>query len=102
MNRQKLDDATIRRVNNMLTSRLLTVNRGQGTLKVAAEHGCPQGGVLSPLLWRLVVNDLIERLNGDEIYEVCSENNGNLLISRVWRVLLSNFFYYVGVHAPEV
>ena len=35
-------------------------------------------------------------------YEVCSENNGNFLISRVWRVLLSTFFYYVGIHAPEV
>ena len=36
-------------------------------------------------------------------YEVCSENNGNFLISRVWRVLLSKyFFYYVGIHAPEV
>ena len=37
------------------------------------------------------------------VYEVCSENNGNFLISRVWIVLLSNFFfYYVGIHAPEV
>ena len=36
------------------------------------------------------------------IYEVCSENNGNFLISRVWRVLLSIFFFfYVGIHAPE-
>ena len=36
-------------------------------------------------------------------YEVCSENNGDFLISRVWRVLLSKFFvYYVGIHAPEV
>jgi hypothetical protein len=35
---------------------------------VAVSRGCPQGGVLSPLLWRLVVDDLITRLNGGGIH----------------------------------
>ena len=35
------------------------------------------------------------RLESSEMYEVCSENNGNFLISRVWRVLLSNFFLFL-------
>ena len=34
--------------------------------------------------------------------EVCTENNGNFFISWVWRVLLSIFFYFVGIHTPEV
>jgi len=31
-------------------------------------RGCPQGGVLSPLLWCLVVDELLARLNGGGVY----------------------------------
>jgi len=34
--------------------------------RVVVSRGCPQGGVLSPLLWCLV-DDLIARLNGGGI-----------------------------------
>jgi hypothetical protein len=37
-------------------------------VRVAVARGCPQGGVLSPLLWCLVVNDLIARLNMGGVY----------------------------------
>jgi hypothetical protein len=37
-------------------------------LRFAIARGCPQGGVLSPLLWCLVVNDLITRLSGSGIF----------------------------------
>ena len=67
MIRHGVGDTTIRWVKNMLTSRLLTVDRGEGTPKVAVECGCPQGGVLSPLLRCPVVNNFIERLNGKGI-----------------------------------
>ncbi len=30
---------------------------------ISVDRGCPQGGVLSPLLWSLVVDSLIRRLN---------------------------------------
>jgi hypothetical protein len=33
------------------------------TLKASAARGCPQGWVLSPLLWSLVVDDLLWELN---------------------------------------
>jgi len=38
------------------------------SLRFAISRGCPQGGVLSPLLWCLVVNDLITRLSGSGIF----------------------------------
>ena len=38
------------------------------SLRFTISRGCPQGGVLSPLLWRLVVNDLITRLSGSGIF----------------------------------
>ena len=50
----------------------------------------------------LYISHHLEEIDLEYIYEVCSENNENFLISRVWRVLLSIFFYYVGIHAPEV
>jgi len=31
-------------------------------------RGCPQGGVLSPLLWCLVVSELLARLNEGGVY----------------------------------
>jgi hypothetical protein len=36
--------------------------------RVAVARGCSQGGVLSPLLWCLVDDDLIARLNEGRIY----------------------------------
>jgi hypothetical protein len=37
-------------------------------VRVAVARGCPQGGVLSPLLWCLVIDDLIVRLNTGGVY----------------------------------
>jgi len=37
---------------SMLTGRILTVNQGNLTLRGYPTKGCPQGGVLSPLLCR--------------------------------------------------
>jgi len=38
------------------------------SLRFMISRGCPQGGVLSPLLWCLVVNDLLTRLSGGGVF----------------------------------
>jgi len=38
------------------------------SLRFAISRGCPQGGVLLPLLWCLVVNNLLTRLSGGGIF----------------------------------
>jgi len=38
------------------------IQRGTASMVKGAHRGTPQGGVLSPLLWNLVVDDLIKRL----------------------------------------
>jgi retron-type reverse transcriptase len=42
---------------NMLVGRNLTGYKGETTTEGKPHKGCPQSGVLSPLLWCLVVND---------------------------------------------
>ena len=55
-------------VKNMLSKR--TVRFAEGTSAAIVARGCPQGGVLSPLLWNLVINDLITQLNANHFYTI--------------------------------
>ena len=57
-----VDNITIRWIHEMLTSRAVESQTGGNTTKVNTTRGCPQGGVLSPLLWNLVVDGLLTRL----------------------------------------
>ena len=43
----------------MLGNRNITIAKGNTTLRGVVDSGCPQGGVLSPLLWSLVVDELL-------------------------------------------
>lgn len=55
---------TIRRwISAMLRCRTVTLSIGNTSKKAQVAGGCPQGGVLSPLLWNLVINPLITSLN---------------------------------------
>ena len=46
----------------MLTNREISIRLGGSSLTAKITRGCPQGGVLSPLLWSLVVDDLLNNL----------------------------------------
>jgi hypothetical protein len=54
----------------MLESRNISVTLLGETLGAAVARGCPQGGVLLPLLWSLVVDDLLQELNSNGYYTV--------------------------------
>lgn len=47
----------------MLKSRTVHVRYGTSNLTITVTKGSPQGGVLPPLLWCLVIDELIESLN---------------------------------------
>jgi hypothetical protein len=55
-------------VRAILDGRLATTALTHPLLRVVVSRGCPQGGVLSPLLWCLVVDDLIARLSMGGVY----------------------------------
>ena len=65
------DQTIVRWIRATLEGRLATAALGVVTRSVAVSRGCPQGGVLSPLLWCLVVDDLLVRLEGNVYTQGC-------------------------------
>jgi ribonuclease HI len=57
-------------IGNMLNDRLIKSSLLGDEITATATKGCPQGGVLSPTLWSLVVNSLLEELNNGPIHTV--------------------------------
>jgi hypothetical protein len=66
----------------MLESRNMIVTLSGETLGVSVARGCPQGGVLSPLLWGLVVDDFLWELNDSGYYTVGYADDVAILINR--------------------
>ena len=58
----------VRWIRATLEGRVAVTALGGSLLRVAITRGFPQGGVLSPLLWCLVVDDLLARLSGSGIF----------------------------------
>ena len=55
-----IDSTTINWIFNMVVNRQTTVQLKNITKTIKIGKGCPQGGVLSPFLWNLVVDSLLE------------------------------------------
>ena len=53
-----LDSATAGWIKNMVTNRHVTITHKNATRPIKTKRGCPQGGVLSPFLWNLIIDDL--------------------------------------------
>jgi hypothetical protein len=62
------DYTIVRWIRATLEGPMTVTNLGGSSKIFAVFRGFPQGGVLSPLLWCLVVDDLIARLNGGRIH----------------------------------
>jgi hypothetical protein len=58
----------VRWIRATLEGRVAVAALGGTSMGLTISRGCPQGGVLSPLLWCLVVNDLLARLSGSGIF----------------------------------
>ena len=56
-------------ISNMLKCRVVKSHLGSNSLKIRTTRGCPLAGVLSPLLWCLIMDDLIKKLE-DAGFEV--------------------------------
>jgi len=63
-----VDYTIVRWIRATLEGRLAMVTLGGLPRSVGVSRGCPQGGISSPLLWCLVVNDLLSRVNEGGVY----------------------------------
>lgn len=54
----------------MLKDRQIRTSINDCHSTVRAARGCPQGGVLSPLLWSIVIDDLLNLLNGQKFFTI--------------------------------
>ena len=58
-----IDPQTTSWICSMLSSRIISAKLGQFSISAKTTKGCPQGGVLSPLLWSIVVDKILNDLN---------------------------------------
>jgi hypothetical protein len=68
----------------MLESRNISATLSGETLGAIAARCCPQGGVLSPLLWSLVVDDLLWGLNNNGYYTVGYADDIAILVNGIF------------------
>jgi hypothetical protein len=66
----------------MLGNRKITATLAGETLEGSVTRDCPQGGVLSPLLWSLVVDEPIGGLNGNGYFTLGYADDIAILIHR--------------------
>lgn len=51
-----------------LETRVIISTLGEASIEAMAGGGCPQGGVLSPLLWSILIDGLINRMTNEGFY----------------------------------
>lgn len=76
-----VDPMIVRWIHAMLSQRRLRAGVGDNEVRVGVERGCPQGGVLSHLLWCFVVNSLLEEVSQLGIFIQAYADDVCLLIS---------------------
>ena len=89
MTRVGVDPLVIVWTINMLTNRKITSTLGDTTITRKATRGTPQGGVISPLLWLLVVNTILLDLKNTGVKTVAYADDVVILARGKYPVTLS-------------
>src|SRR5271154_3583522 len=63
LRRENVEPYLIKWIGRMLADRTVTAEIDNTKLCKEVQRGCPQGGVLSPLLWNLVILELLQKLH---------------------------------------
>lgn len=67
LSRRGANDVLTGWISSYLSNRIISATLFSDTVQCKAQRGCLQGGVLSPLLWSLVVDDLLVKINNTGI-----------------------------------
>jgi ribonuclease HI len=79
--RRHIEPETVEWIIEMLECRIVMAQLGEEGMAIRTTRGCPQGGVLSPLLWSLVIDELLTNLE-DRGYEVIGFADDLVIIVR--------------------
>lgn len=77
-------------IGSVIEGREIFSSLGNVTRGVTAAKGCPQGGVLSPLLWSLVVDSLLWKLDREGIHVQGYADDITILVSGKFGGVISN------------
>jgi hypothetical protein len=94
--RQGVDYSTVWWIGSTLEDRPATATLNGSFMMAAVSRGCPQGGVLSPLLWCLAVDDIIARLNWGGVYTQSYADNMRLLVVGKFPNLVSGLMQWAS------
>lgn len=65
INNSPVDESTAGWIIDMVTNRYITIDHKHVTRRIRVKRGCPQGGILSPFLWNLIIDDLLRYTAND-------------------------------------
>ena len=65
---RNFDRLTVNWIMSLLQNRTISIQLSGESLEFKTVKGCPQGGVLSPLLWSLVIDSAISTLDDQYIH----------------------------------
>lgn len=85
-----VEDFLVRWIVNMLENRTVISKIGSNTTKISVNRGTPQGGVLSPLLWLLVVNNLLKTLESKHFKVIAYADDVALMITGLFPRTICN------------
>lgn len=77
---RNIDSSTIGWIINMLKRRRIIASIGEVSIAIAPTRGCPQGGVLSPLLWLLVMDHLLATLRDSRLSTIAYADDLVLMV----------------------
>jgi retron-type reverse transcriptase len=66
----KIPEKIIKWIYTVLTDRKIQLEINGFSLKRKVYRGCPQGGILSPLLWNLSLNTPLKKKELDDIFKL--------------------------------
>ena len=90
LKRFSLDRTLIRWIMAMLSNRILSIDLFGAHRTGLVDRGCPQGGVLPPILWNMTVDDLLVKLNEAGYLAIGYADDIAILISGAFEEVLSS------------
>ncbi|GJQ72418.1 hypothetical protein Trydic_g3497 [Trypoxylus dichotomus] len=79
--RRGVEPTLTRWITSMLNNRTIHISMNLCNIRAMVAAGCPQGGVLSPLLWCLLVDDLLSDLRRAGFYAQSCADDITIMVS---------------------